>query len=1052
MAAAQDLQTGKPWHACNAYLKWIPRLTRWLRRVPSIPISQVQSQESVDQEEPSKYSNTENDEACEKLWAIYTDEAERYDEALVQSWRGDMEGMLIFSGLFSASVTAFLIESYKSLTPDTGELAVQLLTRLSQQVAGEMTAGAPLTQAFRVPRWSIICNTLWFTSLTLSLTCALLATLVEQWAREFLHKTGMRPSPVRRARVVSFLYFGVERFGMPAIVEVLPMLLHLSLLLFFAGLVGFLFPVNEVVMALVAGLLGIFVLLYLILTILPIFAFDCPYRTPLSGFAWRLWTKLSSFRNISVISGRHVPVQTLTQAVIKHAFDAPKSRDERAIFWTVESLTDDNELLPFAEAIPDVVFGPKGFRQVNDHFFGSVLSAADPHTSLVHRLSNLLRDADNMVDRDPLKLRKQLSSLRAIWALCTAASRLPSSRKGYTFLTWLAETSVFLSRFHQLPPGLQISCSVVITDTLARTIHSAVGDIQRILEEVVAGSIPSSTPPDVPKLTMALASQADPLLISVSQLLLPLTNLRSLLQSNDRNRGVPKALTTATLVLNDPLWMIAKIRNTIRLLVDAFNSESTPYNLELTCRHIFAELHSAEWPAIRQKILSDPRVIARLQENEITLWVLPPRYQGERSLWRYQAADQSPTQLDYMMRTILRLLPFLHAESTLPLVYWYLANRAKIPSTSQNSLDAPGNFYSFLEHTDKALIETQFIQSMRSGYIVPGTLEAVASYYMQGVNSEENIGQIYQDAAEIVASQLPWTRSLESQRLNPLTPSSTYITVKAVLARSLWGHFRVRVHRISTDSSRVHMDEDTKQKLRKITQHPFLQEYELDLDQLEGIKPACSLIQHTLDKSYTSALDEIVASCYQNGDQAFRLLAALRTMCTFPITLGGDHQIGFVDKILTFLGYIKATHAQRGLYRTAVLTLVPPILDWFTNLAEWNDTSHEFHITALFVDALEIFCYENGAGQDGHANRALQLNHHFRHILHRYRAAPDPEPMRTRFARLPPGGVPQAPTENGPSNIDQTTSSELNTTAEIPQVTGNEQGTPSPLLVPGDGE
>lgn len=45
---------------------------------------------------PPRYSDTENDDACERLWAIYAGEAERYDTALVESWKGDMEGMLIF--------------------------------------------------------------------------------------------------------------------------------------------------------------------------------------------------------------------------------------------------------------------------------------------------------------------------------------------------------------------------------------------------------------------------------------------------------------------------------------------------------------------------------------------------------------------------------------------------------------------------------------------------------------------------------------------------------------------------------------------------------------------------------------------------------------------------------------------------------------------------------------------------------------------------------------------------------------------------------------------
>jgi hypothetical protein len=43
-----------------------------------------------------EYTNAENDEACAKLWSIYVREAERYDKGVVESWKDDMEGMLIF--------------------------------------------------------------------------------------------------------------------------------------------------------------------------------------------------------------------------------------------------------------------------------------------------------------------------------------------------------------------------------------------------------------------------------------------------------------------------------------------------------------------------------------------------------------------------------------------------------------------------------------------------------------------------------------------------------------------------------------------------------------------------------------------------------------------------------------------------------------------------------------------------------------------------------------------------------------------------------------------
>jgi hypothetical protein len=49
------------------------------------------------------YSQAENEEACAGIWSIYAKEAERYDKALVESWRADMEGMLIFVRFWTES-------------------------------------------------------------------------------------------------------------------------------------------------------------------------------------------------------------------------------------------------------------------------------------------------------------------------------------------------------------------------------------------------------------------------------------------------------------------------------------------------------------------------------------------------------------------------------------------------------------------------------------------------------------------------------------------------------------------------------------------------------------------------------------------------------------------------------------------------------------------------------------------------------------------------------------------------------------------------------------
>ncbi|KAJ7930595.1 hypothetical protein B0H13DRAFT_2532929, partial [Mycena leptocephala] len=136
---------------------------------------------------------------------------------------------------------------------------------------------------------SLVCNGLWFISLGFSLACALIATLVQQWSRDFLHRADMRSAPIIRARIFSYLYYGLKRFQMHTVVEIIPLLIHASLFLFFCGLIAFLIPVNKIIMIIAAVVLFIVASVYSIFTLLPLCFLDCPYRTPLSGAFWRVF-------------------------------------------------------------------------------------------------------------------------------------------------------------------------------------------------------------------------------------------------------------------------------------------------------------------------------------------------------------------------------------------------------------------------------------------------------------------------------------------------------------------------------------------------------------------------------------------------------------------------------------------------------------------------------------------------------------------------------------------------------------------------------------------
>ena len=204
----------------------------------------------------------------------------------------------------------------------------------------------------------------------MSLTCALLATLLQQWARRYVRITQPRYSPHKRARIRAFFSEGIDKLHLPWAVEALPTLLHLSLFLFFAGLLIFLFNVHQTVFSAVAWWIGLCVAIYGCITFIPIFRQESPYYAPLSSSAWYLisgtlyllfrtllrvpffhYSSYIRFRDLMDQFGRWFlhGLETITQETAR----SPSSEvDGRVLTWTLDSLDEDQELERFFSSIP----------------------------------------------------------------------------------------------------------------------------------------------------------------------------------------------------------------------------------------------------------------------------------------------------------------------------------------------------------------------------------------------------------------------------------------------------------------------------------------------------------------------------------------------------------------------------------------------------------------------------------------------------------------------------------------------------------------------------
>ncbi len=187
--------------------------------------------------------------------------------------------------------------SIQDLRPNPQDTSNFYLANIYQTVSDPSRSNISsslLRPPFTAPKYAVWVNPFWFLSLLISLTCALLATLLQQWARRYLRVTQTRYSH-KRARIRSFFAEGVDKFLLLWVVETLPTLLHISLFLIFAGVVLFLCNIDVTTFKLALSWVGICVILYACITFMPVFHHDSPYHTPFSLPAWRIVTGIISW-------------------------------------------------------------------------------------------------------------------------------------------------------------------------------------------------------------------------------------------------------------------------------------------------------------------------------------------------------------------------------------------------------------------------------------------------------------------------------------------------------------------------------------------------------------------------------------------------------------------------------------------------------------------------------------------------------------------------------------------------------------------------------------
>ncbi|KAH6916178.1 hypothetical protein BKA70DRAFT_1254915 [Coprinopsis sp. MPI-PUGE-AT-0042] len=156
------------------------------------------------------------------LWRLYLEGATAEAKASVDLCQTAIDSLLIFAGLFGAVLASFIVDSRSELTPDADRfILADIRSHLQRETPAKFTT-EPLVA---------LINGLWFTSLLLTLFATILGGIAKSWFVKFATPTRQQEAGDAYKRWV----LDLRRWYLERVIATMPLLLHISLLLFAAG-------------------------------------------------------------------------------------------------------------------------------------------------------------------------------------------------------------------------------------------------------------------------------------------------------------------------------------------------------------------------------------------------------------------------------------------------------------------------------------------------------------------------------------------------------------------------------------------------------------------------------------------------------------------------------------------------------------------------------------------------------------------------------------------------------------------------------------------------
>ncbi|KIM20509.1 hypothetical protein M408DRAFT_307663, partial [Serendipita vermifera MAFF 305830] len=117
-------------------------------------------------------------------WDIYNTEASKVDFELIKDWTASLNSLLVFAAIFSAVLSAFVVESKKLLEQDPSDsMKDAMVFYINQRVNGTLIPY--VNPDFQPSTVAISINCLLFGSLGASLVAAFASIVALQWVTDY---------------------------------------------------------------------------------------------------------------------------------------------------------------------------------------------------------------------------------------------------------------------------------------------------------------------------------------------------------------------------------------------------------------------------------------------------------------------------------------------------------------------------------------------------------------------------------------------------------------------------------------------------------------------------------------------------------------------------------------------------------------------------------------------------------------------------------------------------------------------------------------------------